>query len=1467
MKKGKLLLLLIVTFIYSGMYSIVQAQSPNPPESLPETPVHEASDVLSIYSEVYTPAATFTFHGTDAKVDSVVLNEKMLAVKIGSGTESCYIQFASPLDLSGYNTLFLDVYAVEQNSFNFRIRPENNPDHQLTFNVNTGWNRLEVDLTDFLILDSQPDLSAISQINFVGEVLRNVYIDNIYACKAVHSDLANAPATPAPAPTQKPADVLSVFTDAYEDEIGVTINSATVGNPKKIKGIRFSSESDLDKMIYVKGGKTGNGGLDLNTAIDVSEYDSLHFDVYPVGNTIPMRIVIGGFATKSSPTVASAATPNAWNSIDVSLADLAASALANNPASVVDYTNLQSRAFWFFQASGYERTFFLDNVYFYKANGANPLENFLSSPPHDSEEVLALFSNTYTSATSIKNFEGTGSKKEIVTVSGKNLIYIESGLNDWENINFNEAQDISAYDSLSLDIYVVSGTFDLKIQLEAGSSSVIATPKLQEGWNRVKIKLNDFISSQTPPNLASISRIGVVDNEGSQRTIYMDNIYAFSSSGEQPVDPDLPAQMAPVPAHDATKVKSVFSDAYTSVTNITNFTGTGTGKILTVSSDQEIMKIENGLNHWANINFQSINIDDRDSLHVDIFVVRESGNVTLKFAFDDDVSEAVVRVLTPGWNYLDISLADFKKAGKSLVAVTQFRIIRDGGYPQTIFIDNLYTYGDSDTPVNPEDPTAPTVSAPTPMHEQEVVMSFFSNAYANIATLSQSNPGQPTSQMDFVTPIIGDDMIRFSELNWTLIKVDPATNIADMDYLHLDVFSLGEPKIIIGLGDGGANEGRSAQLFLLPGWNSIDLSIDNVFKANGGDMANVKMIRIYSATGFAISKLYFDNIYAYQGEPGGDVITYEIKPAPEPIMPPKTVKSIYSDKYTNLTELEKNTSGANTKLSFPKIEKDESVIKLFSLDNVSLLVKTTLNVSEMEFIHLNVYKAGSDANVDLEIGFKAKDATNIYYSTTKPVLKNDDWSYINIPVQEVKDAGVDCSLIENIVFRGSGNVYVDNVFAFRGEYVLGLGEEGKITVDWAEAGKADVLPDRNQPFLGVNLASACGGQVPGTLGQNYTYPSVQDLQYFKSKGVRLFRFPFKWERMQHDVNGALDLDLDVAKMKEVIAEAERLGMYVMPDMHNFCRRIIDETTYKFGESDALTKEHFGDVWKKLALELKSFTNIWGYDIMNEPYGLSPGVWQETAQIAINAIRSVDTETPIVVEGESYAAASTWPTTGGKLINLVDPSNKIIFQAHTYFDADKTGLYVQENYDKEVTSPTMHIDRLSPFVNWLNENNVKGILGEFGVPRNDARWLTMLDEVLAYLKKNGVSATYWVGGNGYANDKVSVQPLEDFTVERAQMRILEKYFSNFVTTNIDDVRISEKNQLITYPNPVIDQVFITTKREMQFVRIFNFSGSEIKSVRANGTHFEINMSDVTNGIYLLLVQFKDGGMATNKILKK
>lgn len=321
--------------------------------------------------------------------------------------------------------------------------------------------------------------------------------------------------------------------------------------------------------------------------------------------------------------------------------------------------------------------------------------------------------------------------------------------------------------------------------------------------------------------------------------------------------------------------------------------------------------------------------------------------------------------------------------------------------------------------------------------------------------------------------------------------------------------------------------------------------------------------------------------------------------------------------------------------------------------------------------------------------------------------------------------------------------------------------------------------------FGVNLSGGeFGGVYPGTIGTHYGYPTYKDLDYFKSKGLTLIRFPFRWERVQYQLNGPLN-PLDLGKMKEFVQAAEDRDMPVILDLHNFARRSFDggSTQTVIGAGPGLTKEHLADVWKKLAMEFKSYKNIWGYDIMNEPYSMpTASTWFDIAQASINSIREVDTITHIVISGDRFSSSLHWVQFSDNLRNLVDPYDKLIFQAHMYFDKNQSGAYgayvngvfVPSTYDAEGATPQTGVNWVKPFVDWLKKYNKKGLMGEYGIPDDDPRWNVVLENMLIYLRDNGVPGTYWSAGPRWGAYRLAVHPSNNYTVDRPQMAVLEKY---------------------------------------------------------------------------------------------
>jgi Ca2+-binding RTX toxin-like protein len=311
-----------------------------------------------------------------------------------------------------------------------------------------------------------------------------------------------------------------------------------------------------------------------------------------------------------------------------------------------------------------------------------------------------------------------------------------------------------------------------------------------------------------------------------------------------------------------------------------------------------------------------------------------------------------------------------------------------------------------------------------------------------------------------------------------------------------------------------------------------------------------------------------------------------------------------------------------------------------------------------------------------------------------------------------------------------------------------------------------------QLTIGLNLSGGEFGGTAGTHGYDYRYPTFTELQFYKSHGVDLIRVPFRWERVQDALGGPLDLSGDIALLKQMLVNAASLGMDVILDAHNYGK-------YKgvvMGTSGGPTVAQFADFWKKMAIELKDYPALLGYDLMNEPNGLPTAtLWKEAAQAATNAIRTVDMNNIIYVEGTGWSAAHSWLKYNSDLI-IKDPANKIVYQAHGYYDDNNSGTY-NETYEGEDAHPMIGVERIKPFAEWLKAHGLKGMIGEFGVPSTDPRWLEVQKNALDYMNANGIDGTAWGGGTWIGTDYMMYTAKPGYA-DSNYMNLLEKYFGEY-----------------------------------------------------------------------------------------
>jgi endoglucanase len=313
-------------------------------------------------------------------------------------------------------------------------------------------------------------------------------------------------------------------------------------------------------------------------------------------------------------------------------------------------------------------------------------------------------------------------------------------------------------------------------------------------------------------------------------------------------------------------------------------------------------------------------------------------------------------------------------------------------------------------------------------------------------------------------------------------------------------------------------------------------------------------------------------------------------------------------------------------------------------------------------------------------------------------------------------------------------------------------------------------------YPGANLSGAefGSGVIPGVINTNYTYPKDSEVDYFVSKGLRIFRLPFLWARLQP----ALDADLDAAELGRItkfVTYASSKGAKVLLDPHNYGR--YNGKVIGYGDAGAPTAEQFGAFWAKLATVFANDPQVI-FGLMNEPHGMKTELWLDDANAAIAAIRKVGANNTIFVPGNGYTGAGSWVdstwygTPNDKvMLGVKDPIDNFVFEMHLYLDTDSSGTHA------DCKSATVGSERVTKVTEWLTTNKVRGFIGEFAVGENPI-CEAALEDLLTYIDKHRdvwVGWTWWGAGPWWPKTYMfSIEPNDGTNMDRPQLQTLMKH---------------------------------------------------------------------------------------------
>jgi hypothetical protein len=264
-------------------------------------------------------------------------------------------------------------------------------------------------------------------------------------------------------------------------------------------------------------------------------------------------------------------------------------------------------------------------------------------------------------------------------------------------------------------------------------------------------------------------------------------------------------------------------------------------------------------------------------------------------------------------------------------------------------------------------------------------------------------------------------------------------------------------------------------------------------------------------------------------------------------------------------------------------------------------------------------------------------------------------------------------------------------------------EDRVINKRYSQSGVIEAHPSTSAYRRGVNTSggefylgmSDFSNRNPGVYGDNYAYPTRGSFAYLASRGHKVVRLPFRWERVQPTLtpgatSGALNT-AEVDRLKRVVADARAEGLGVILDPHNWAGYTFSSGRKYLG-SAGLPISAFKDFWTRFSRQFKDNPGVAGYQLMNEPRSM-PGKapqWEKASQVVVNAIRGNGDKKRLMVTGyferEGVQGSGVFTFVANHPTPWIkDPLKKVFYTAHGYWGPyDRTydeanALWQQKGY--------------------------------------------------------------------------------------------------------------------------------------------------------------------------------------------
>ncbi|ETO93292.1 glycoside hydrolase family 5 protein [Legionella oakridgensis] len=335
------------------------------------------------------------------------------------------------------------------------------------------------------------------------------------------------------------------------------------------------------------------------------------------------------------------------------------------------------------------------------------------------------------------------------------------------------------------------------------------------------------------------------------------------------------------------------------------------------------------------------------------------------------------------------------------------------------------------------------------------------------------------------------------------------------------------------------------------------------------------------------------------------------------------------------------------------------------------------------------------------------------------------------------------------------------------------------------------------PFVIPNLSAA---------DINTINSDLNAINAFIKQGTNTVRIPLHWGYLQLQGPGKGDIYADYYNhyVRPLLQTLTHAKIYTIIDLHAYMRYSQFGKQYAGCGMDGpcpdgtliTDSKAYEDVWKKLYALIKNDSTIDQHyimiDLVNEPVGVPDDKVFTIQANLIKMLRQQGFEGYILVEGNAWSGLHSWATEQWQGSNGQTYTNatlftrenfnkagiydlsKIIINVHQYLDSNFSGTQDSCQQDLSTIGPSGF--NLMAFVDYLQQNQFKAMVTEFGVGRNSDSCTPALIEFMNYLKDNSAKDkesgfmgwTIWSVGHGWGNYNLRVTP------ESYQQKILENY---------------------------------------------------------------------------------------------